>query len=59
MEKKRIEFEKGELIFLLNILENLADELLEDEFMDKKEIRVKLRIIDSIYKKINKEFKEM
>lgn len=59
MEKKRIEFEKGELIFLLNILENLADELLEDEFMDKKEIRVKLGIIDSIYKKLNQEFKEM
>ncbi len=59
MEKKRIEFEKGELIFLLNILENLADELLEDEFMNKKEIRVKLGIIDSIYKKINQKFKEM
>ncbi len=52
MKKKRIELEKGELIFLLNILEDLADELYEDEFMDKKEIRVKLGIIDSIYLKI-------
>ena len=59
MKKKGIEFEKGELIFLLNILENLGDELLEDEFMDKKESLVKLGIIDSIYKKINQKFKEM
>lgn len=59
MKKKRIEFEKRELIFLLNILENLADELLEDEFMNKKESLVKLGIIDSIYKKINQKFKEM
>ena len=54
----KIELEKSELIFLLNILEELADNLYEDEFMDKKEIRVKLGIIDSIYKKITKSLGE-
>lgn len=58
MEKKRIEFEKKELIFLLNILEELADSLYEDEFKDKKEIRVKLGLIDSIYLKIIKSLGE-
>ena len=54
----KIELEKSELIFLLNILEELADNLYEDEFMDKKEIRVKLGIIDSIYLKITKSLGE-
>lgn len=58
MKKKRIELEKSEIMFLLDILENLADELYEDEFMDKKEIRIKLGIIDSIYEKINKSLRE-
>lgn len=54
MKKKRIEFEKSELIFLLNILEELADNLYEDEFMNRKEIKVKIGLIDSIYLKIIK-----
>lgn len=49
----KIELEKSELIFLLNILEELADELYENEFMSRKEIKMKLGLIDNIYKKIN------
>lgn len=52
MKKKRIEFEKSELIFLLNILEELADNLYEEEFMSRKEKQVKIGLIDSIYLKI-------
>ena len=55
----KIELEKSELIFLLNILEELADNLYEDEFKDKKEIKLKLGLIDSIYKKINKRLGEV
>ena len=58
MKSKRIEFEKSELIFLLHILEELADNLYEEEFKSKKEIRLKLEIIDSIYEKINKSLRE-
>lgn len=53
MKKKRIEFENDELVFLLNNLEELVDELYEDEFEDRKEIKLKLELIDRIYKKIN------
>lgn len=58
MKKKRIEFEKSELIFLLKILEELADNLYEEEFMDRKEIKVKIGLIDSIYLKIIKSLGE-
>ena len=59
MKKKRIEFEKSELIFLLNILENLADELYEDDLMDEEENQKKIEYISKIYKKLNQKFQEM
>ena len=59
MKKKRIEFEKGELIFLLNILENLADDLYEDDLMDEEENQKKIEYISRIYKKLNEKFQEM
>lgn len=59
MEKKRIEFEKSELIFLLNILENLADELYEDDLMDEEENQKKIEYISKIYQKLNEKFQEM
>ena len=59
MKKKRIEFEKSELIFLLNILENLADELYEDDLMDEKENNYKIQYLNRIYKKLNQKFQEM
>ena len=59
MKKKRIEFEKGELIFLLNILEDLCDELYEDDLMDEKENEMKIEYISRIYKKLNEKFQEM
>lgn len=58
MEKKRIEFEKSELIFLLNILENLADELYEDDLMDEEEKQKKIELINSMYLKITKSLGE-
>ena len=59
MKKKRIEFEKSELIFLLNILENLADELYEDDLMDEKENNYKIQYLNRIYKKLNQKLQEM
>ena len=59
MKKKRIEFEEGELIFLLNILENLADDLYEDDLIDEKENEMKIEYISRIYKKLNEKFQEM
>jgi len=59
MKKKRIEFEKSELIFLLNILEDLADELYEDDLMDEEENQKKIEYISRIYKKLNEKFQEM
>ena len=59
MKKKRIEFEKSELIFLLNILENLADELYENDLMDEEENQKKIEYISKIYKKLNQKFQEM
>ena len=59
MEKKGIEFEKSELIFLLNILENLADDLYEDDLMDEEENQKKIENISRIYKKLNEKFKEI
>ena len=59
MEKKGIEFEKSELIFLLNILENLADDLYEDDLMDEEENQKKIEYISRIYKKLNEKFQEM
>ena len=59
MKKKRIEFEKGDLIFLLNILENLADDLYEDDLMDEEENQKKIEYISRIYKKLNEKFQEM
>lgn len=58
MEKKRIEFEKSELIFLLNILEDLADNLYEDDLMDEEENQKKIELINSIYLKIIKSLGE-
>ena len=52
MEKKRIEFEKEELIFLLSIIENIVeDDLIEEN-------QVEFELIDSIYKKITKSLGE-
>lgn len=59
MKKKRIEFEKSELIFLLNILEDLADDLYEDDLMDEEENQKKIEHISRIYKKLNEKFQEM
>ena len=59
MKKKRIEFEKSELIFLLNILEDLCDELYEDDLMDEEENQKKIEYISKIYKKLNQKFQEM
>ena len=59
MKKKRIEFEKSELIFLLNILEDLCDELYEDDLMDELENQKKIEYISKIYKKLNQKFQEM
>lgn len=58
MEKKRIEFEKSELIFLLNILENLADELYEDDLIDEEEQQEKIKFLNRIYLKITKSLGE-
>ena len=52
MEKKRIEFEKEELIFLLSIIENIVeDELIEED-------QVEFELINSIYLKITKSLGE-
>ena len=52
MEKKRIEFEKEELIFLLSVIENIVeDELIEED-------QVEFELIDSIYLKIIKSLGE-
>lgn len=52
MEKKRIEFEKEELIFLLSVIENIVeDDLIEED-------QVEFELIDSIYKKITKSLGE-
>ena len=59
MKKKRIEFEKGELIFLLNILEDLADNLYEDDLMDEEENKMKIEYVSKIYQKLNEKFQEM
>ena len=59
MKKKRIEFEKSELIFLLNILEDLSDNLYEDDLMDEEENQKKIEYISKIYKKLNEKFQEM
>ncbi len=59
MKKKRIEFEKSELIFLLNILEDLADDLYKDDLMDEEENQKKIEYISKIYKKLNEKFQEM
>lgn len=59
MKKKRIEFEESELIFLLNILEDLADNLYEDDLMDEKENQMKIEYISKIYKKLNEKFQEL
>lgn len=59
MKKKRIEFEKGELIFLLNILEDLSDNLYEDDLMDEKENQIKIDYLSKIYQKLNEKFQEM
>lgn len=59
MKKKRIEFEKSELIFLLNILEDLADDLYEDDLMDEEENQKKIEYISKIYQKLNEKFQEM
>ena len=49
----KIELEKSEIIFLSNILENLADELYEDDLMDKEENQKKIEYIGKIYTKLN------
>ena len=59
MKKKRIEFEKSELIFLLNILEDLCDNLYEDDLMDEKENQIKIDYLSKIYQKLNEKFQEM
>ena len=59
MKKKRIELDKGELIFLLDILENLADDLYEDDLMDEKENNYKIQYLSRVYKKLNQKFQEM
>ncbi len=59
MKKKRIELSKGELLFLLNILENLADELYEDDLMDEKENKIKIEYLNTIYMKLNNKLQEM
>ena len=52
MEKKRIEFEKEELIFLLSIIENIVeDDLIEED-------QVEFELINSIYLKITKSLGE-
>lgn len=60
LKKKRVEFEKGELIFLLNILEDLADDLYETDLMDEEEEnQIKIEYINKIYNKLNQKFQEM
>lgn len=59
MKKKRIEFEKGELIFLLNILEDLSDNLYKDDLMDEKENQIKIDYLSKIYQKLNEKFQEL
>lgn len=59
MKKKRIEFEKSELIFLLNILEDLSDNLYTDDLMDEEENKMKIEYISKIYQKLNEKFQEM
>lgn len=59
MKKKRIEFEKSELIFLPNILEDLADNLYEDDLMDEEENKMKIEYLSKIYQKLNQKFQEM
>ena len=59
MKKKRIECEKSELIFLLNILEDLSDNLYTDDLMDEEENKMKIEYISKIYQKLNEKFQEM
>lgn len=59
MKKKKIELDKSELIFLLNILENLADDLYEDNLMEEKEKQYQIENLSRVYQKLNQKFQEM